>query len=70
MIETRMAEPVQRLRGFQPKIDIRPVIDYRRGAVHVSPERGTRVAARAAFGADDPRGADFRVCRNFGPLTG
>ena len=37
---------------------------------NVPEERLFRPHAWAAFGAQDPQGADFRACRNFGPLYG
>ncbi|MBN2200556.1 L-fucose isomerase [bacterium] len=37
---------------------------------NVPPDRIQRPSAWAAFGADDPQGADFRACRHFGPLYG
>ncbi|MBN1895160.1 L-fucose isomerase [bacterium] len=40
-------------------------------AMHnVSPERMYRPSAWSAFGTQDPEGADYRACRNFGPLYG
>jgi len=35
---------------------------------NVAEERVYRPSAWTAFGAQDPQGADFRACRNFGPL--
>ncbi len=35
---------------------------------NVEPERIYRPAAWSAFGTSDPEGADFRACRNYGPL--
>ncbi len=35
---------------------------------NVSPDRIFRPSAWNAFGTDDPEGADYRACRNFGPL--
>lgn len=35
---------------------------------NVTPERIFRPSVWGAFGAMDPQGADFRACRNFGPL--
>ena len=37
---------------------------------NVPEERLFRPHAWTAFGAQDPQGADFRACRNFGPLYG
>ncbi len=37
---------------------------------NVPEERIFRPAVWSAFGAQDPQGADFRACRNFGPLYG
>jgi L-fucose isomerase len=37
---------------------------------NVSEERVFRPSAWTAFGTADPEGADFRACRNFGPLYG
>jgi len=40
-------------------------------AMHnVPPERIFRPSAWGAFGTNDPEGADFRACANFGPLYG
>jgi L-fucose isomerase len=39
--------------------------------MHNVPEnRVFRPSAWTAFGAGDPDGADFRACKNFGPLYG
>jgi len=37
---------------------------------NVAPERVFRPSAWSAFGAQDPQGADYRACANFGPLYG
>ncbi len=37
---------------------------------NVAPERVYRPSAWNAFGTDDPEGADYRACNNFGPLYG
>jgi L-fucose isomerase len=37
---------------------------------NVSNERIYRPSSWSAFGTDDPEGADFRACKNFGPLYG
>lgn len=37
---------------------------------NVSPERVFRPSAWTAFGAQDPQGADYRACANFGPVYG
>ncbi len=37
---------------------------------NVPPERIFRPSAWNAFGTADPEGADFRACRNFGPMYG
>jgi len=37
---------------------------------NVPDERIFRPAVWSAFGAQDPQGADFRACSNFGPLYG
>ena len=37
---------------------------------NVSEEEIFRPSAWAAFGANEPMGADFRACANFGPLYG
>jgi L-fucose isomerase len=37
---------------------------------NVPPEKIFRPSAWTAFGTSDPEGADFRACRNFGPLYG
>jgi L-fucose isomerase len=37
---------------------------------NVPPERIFRPSAWTVFGTADPEGADFRACRNFGPLYG
>ena len=37
---------------------------------NVDEERIFRPHTWAAFGANDPQGADFRACANFGPLYG
>ncbi|MFO7444833.1 MAG: L-fucose isomerase, partial [Ignavibacteriaceae bacterium] len=37
---------------------------------NVSEERIFRPSAWSAFGTKDPEGADYRACRNFGPLYG
>ncbi len=37
---------------------------------NVPPERVFRPSGWTAFGAQDPQGADFRACANFGPLYG
>ncbi|RMF04762.1 MAG: L-fucose isomerase [Chloroflexi bacterium] len=37
---------------------------------NVAPENIFRPSTWTAFGADDPTGADFRACANFGPLYG
>ncbi len=37
---------------------------------NVSEEQVFRPSAWSAFGAQDPMGADFRACQNFGPLYG
>ena len=37
---------------------------------NVPPERIFRPGAWAAFGTKDPEGADYRACKNFGPLYG
>jgi len=37
---------------------------------NVPPERIFRPSTWTAFGAQDPQGADFRACANFGPLYG
>ncbi|MGM0367511.1 MAG: L-fucose isomerase, partial [Actinomycetota bacterium] len=38
------------------------------GLHNVEEERIFRPSAWAAFGTNDPEGADYRACRNFGPL--
>ncbi len=37
---------------------------------NVAPERIYRPSVWSAFGTDDPEGADYRACRNFGPVYG
>jgi L-fucose isomerase len=37
---------------------------------NVAPARIFRPSAWAAFGAQDPQGADYRACANFGPVYG
>jgi L-fucose isomerase len=37
---------------------------------NLSAERIFRPSAWSAFGANEPQGADFRACTNFGPLYG
>src|SRR5579885_852760 len=37
---------------------------------NVSPERVFRPSAWTAFGTQDPQGADYRACANFGPVYG
>jgi L-fucose/D-arabinose isomerase len=40
-------------------------------AMHNVPEEGLfRPSAWSLFGAQDPQGADYRACANFGPLYG
>jgi L-fucose isomerase len=37
---------------------------------NISEERIFRPHAWASFGTNEPQGADFRACANFGPLYG
>ena len=67
-----------RLIGNLPKIGIRPAIDARLGGVRESLENQTmnmarnvdklfRPSAWSAFGMDK-EAADYRACKNYGPL--